>query len=137
MLKRVCAIMLTGIVLTTVIGFRSVGAQSLQDSRVAKVRSDLLKLGVGVKAGVEVTLRDNSKLKGYIEETSQDSFTVVESDGSSQRVAYADVEKVKKAGGSSTRSWIILGAAAVGAVATWMIVKPALCDGGAQTRGPC
>ena len=59
-------------------------------------------------------------------------------DGSSQTVAYADVEKVKKAGGGfSSRSWIILGAAAVGAVATWMVVKPALCDGGAQTRGPC
>jgi hypothetical protein len=126
-------------VLTSGIGFRSVRAQSQLDSRAAKVRSDVLKLGAGDKAGVEVKLRDSSKVKGYIGETTEDSFTLVDSkNGSDQRIAYADVEKVKKAGGGfSSRSWLILGAAVAGAVATWIIVKPALCDGGAQTRGPC
>lgn len=139
MLNRVFAIMLTAMVLTSGIGFRSVRAQSQLDSRAAKVRSDVLKLGAGDKAGVEVKLRDSSKVKGYIGETTEDSFTLVDSkNGSDQRIAYADVEKVKKAGGGfSTRSWLILGAAVAGAVATWIIVKPALCDGGAQTRGPC
>lgn len=144
MLKRMLAIMLTGMLLTMAVGFGPVNAQSVQDAvqdnaRAAKVRGDVLKLGVGEKAGVEVKLRDNRKLKGYIAEASEDSFTVVNSKNeSNQRLAYADVEKVKKAGGGfSTRSWIILGAAVAGAVATWIIVKPALCDGGAQTRGPC
>ncbi len=139
-LKRMLAIMITGMLLTMAVGFRSVNAQSGQDyAGVAKVRVDVLKLGVGEKAGVEVKLRDNRKLKGYIAEASEDSFTVVNSKNeSNQRFAYADVEKVKKAGGGfSTRSWIILGAAVAGAVATWIIVKPALCDGGAQDRGPC
>ncbi len=140
MLKRMLAIVLTGMLVTMTVGLRQVNAQTgSQDSRVAKVRMDVLKLGVGETARVEVKLRDNGKLKGYIGETAQDSFTLVDSeDGSSRTVAYADVEKVKKEGGGfSSRSWIILGAAAVGAVATWMVVKPALCDGGAQTRGPC
>jgi len=147
-LKRMLAIVLTGILLTMAVGLGPVNGQSVQDAvqdqrqddpRAAKVRMDVFKLGVGEKARVEVKLRDNSKLKGYIGEAKADSFTVVDSEnGYRQTIAYADVDKVKKtAGGFSTRSWIILGAAAVGAVATWAIVKPAVCDGGAQTRGPC
>jgi hypothetical protein len=137
-----------GVLVTMAIGFRSVNAQSFQDAlrdagqdnpRAAKVRVDVSKLGVGEKARAEFMLRDNSKLKGYIGEANEDSFTVVDSkNGFNKRIAYANVQKVNKAGsGFSTRSWIILGAAVAGAVATWIIVKPALCDGGAQTRGPC
>ena len=144
MLKRVLAIMLTAMLVTMAIGLRPVNAQSFQgagpdDPRAGKGRLDVAKLGVGEKARVEVKLRDNNKVKGYIGEANEDSFTVVDSkNGSEQRIAYADVRKVNKAGGGfSTRSWIILGAAVAGAVATWIIVKPALCDGGAQTRGPC
>jgi hypothetical protein len=144
MLKRVLAIMMTGMLLTLAGGFRPAKAQSRpdagqDDSRASKARVDLLKLGGGEKAQVEVKLRDSSKLKGYIEEAGEDSFTIANSkNGSNQRIAYADVEKVKKFGGGfSTRSWIIIGAAVAGAVATWIIIKPALCDGGAQTRGPC
>ncbi|MFN2510612.1 MAG: hypothetical protein ABR568_04120 [Pyrinomonadaceae bacterium] len=143
-MKRLVAIMLMGMLVTMAIGLRPVNAQSFQtagtdDPVAAKGRLDVAKLGVGDKARVEVKLRDNSKVKGYIGEANEDSFTVVDSkNGSDQRIAYADVQKVNKAGGGfSTRSWIILGAAVAGAVATWIIVKPALCDGGAQTRGPC
>jgi hypothetical protein len=143
-LKKVLAIILMGMLVTMAVGLRPVNAQSVQDagqedSRAAKGRVDVLKLGVGERARVEVKLRDNSKLKGYIGEANEDFFTVVDSkSGSNQRIEYADVEKVKKAGsGFSARSWIIVGAAVAGAVATWIIVKPALCDGGAQTRGPC
>jgi hypothetical protein len=146
--KRILSIILAGIVLTTAVVPGLVNAQSVQgavqdqvqvEHRAAKVRMDVLKMGVGEKARVEIKLRDNSKLKGYIGEASEDSFTVVDSkNGSNQRLEYASVNNVKKAGGSfSTRSWIILGAAVAGAVATWVVVKPALCDGGAQTRGPC
>ena len=148
MLKRMLAIVLTGILLTIATTPGPVNAQSApnslgdegrEDPRAAKVRMDVIKIGVGEKAQVEVKLRDSSKLKGYIGDASDDSFTVVNSNnGSNQRIAYADVVKVKKAGsGFSTRSWLILGGAVAGAIATWIIVKPALCDGGAQTRGPC
>jgi hypothetical protein len=143
-LKRMLATMLTGMMLTMAFGSPLVTAQSVVcagqgDARIARVRMDVFKQGVGEKARVEVKLRDNSKLKGYIGEATHDSFTVVDSqNGSNQRIAYSEVEKVKKAGGGlSTHSWIILGAAAAGAAATWMIVKPVVCDGGAQSRGPC
>jgi hypothetical protein len=137
--KSIVAIVLMGMLIAMTVGLPRANAQSAPDDGVTKVRTDVYKLGVGEKARAEVKLRDNSKLKGYIGEAKADSFTVVDSEsGYRQRIAYADVDKVKKAGsGFSTRSWIILGVAAVGAVATWAIVKPAVCDGGAQTRGPC
>ena len=142
------AIGLTGILLTIAATPGPVNAQSApnlvaddgkDEPRAAKVRMDVLKMGVGERARVDVKLRDASKLKGYIGDASEDSFTVVNSNnGSNQRIAYGNVDKDKKTGnGFSTRSWIILGAAVAGAVATWIIVKPAVCDGGAQTRGPC
>jgi hypothetical protein len=54
-------------------------------------------------------------------------------------VAYSDVKQVSKLGnGLSTMTKVLIGAAVVtGAVVGWVILKPALCDGGAQTRGPC
>ena len=145
MFNRLLALMLLGMLLTLSTWSRPLhAAQSLEptdtnDASIAKVRGDVIRLGVGQKARVEVQLRDTTKVKGYIEDARKDSFTVVDSkNGSQQNLAYADVVKVKKVGsGFSTRSWLILGGAVAGAVATWIVVKPALCDGGAQTRGPC
>ncbi|MGH9962677.1 MAG: hypothetical protein ACREBC_37110 [Pyrinomonadaceae bacterium] len=115
-------------------------AQTVAISQAAlKIRADVAKLGVGSNARVEVKLRDGSKLKGHISEAGEDSFTVADSKtGTPETVVYTDVTQVKKAGGGwSTRNWLILGSAAAAAITTWVIVKPALCDGGAQTRGPC
>jgi len=134
------AMMLSGMILFSAFGFQHAIAQSTNDQQATeKTRSKVQKIGVGSNARVEVKLRDNTQLKGYITDADQDSFTVVDSKtGSSKTMSYADTSTVKKAGsGLSAKTWIILGAAAVGALVTWVIVKPALCDGGAQTRGPC
>ncbi len=140
MVKRVFAMMLSSFILLTTVGFQQVGAQSLKEQQATeKIRTKVEKIGVGPNARVAVKLRDNSQVQGYIAESNQDSFTVVERNTSSSKsVSYADTSSVKKAGsGLSTKHWIILGAAAVGAAVTWVVVKPALCDGGAQTRFPC
>ena len=140
MFRRMFAMMLSGLLLLSAFGFQPAGAQSLGEQQATeKIRSKVQKIGVGVNARVEVKLRDSSRFEGYISETDQNSFTVVEKQtGSSKTVAYADTSSVKKAGsGLSGKSWLILGAVAIGAAVTWVIVKPALCDGGAQTRGPC
>lgn len=88
---------------------------------------------------VEVKLRNKTKVKGFITSVDQDAFVVSNSStGSTETIAYADVVDVKKTGGGfSTKSWLILGGVAAGVVTTWLIVKPAVCDGGAQTRGIC
>jgi len=140
MFRRTFAIMLSGILLVTAFGFQHVLAQTANDTQTTeKIRANVQKIGVGPNARVEVKLRDNTQLKGYISAAEQDSFTVTDSKtGSTRTVSYADASGVKKLGGGlSAKSWIILGAAVVGAEVTWIIVKPALCDGGAQTRGPC
>lgn len=140
MFRRMFATVLSGVLLLAGFGLQGVGAQSLRDQQATeKIRTRVLKTGVGVNARVEVKLRDNTQITGYVSDATQDSFTVVESgSGSSKTISYADTQSVKKAGGGiSAKTWIILGAAAVGAAVTWAVVKPALCDGGAQTRGPC
>lgn len=132
--------MLSGLLLSTMFAFRPAHAQTGQDAQlVEKSRARVQKLGTGQEARVEVKLRDNKKLKGYVSEAGEDSFTVTDrKTGASQKVAYADVSQVRKPGGGlSTRTWIILGAAAAATVIVGIIVKPALCDGGAQTRGLC
>ena len=140
MIRRTFAIMLSGMILLAAFGFQHAGAQSLGDEQATeKTRSKVLKMGVGVNARVEVKLKDHNQFRGYISDATQDSFTVVEkTSGSSKTVSYSDASSVKKAGsGWSAKSWIILSAVAVGAAVTWVVVKPALCDGGAQTRFPC
>jgi hypothetical protein len=139
MVRRTFAIMLSGILLVTAFGFQHVIAQTANDTQATeKMRAKVQKIGVGPRSRIEVKLRDNTQLKGYISAAEQDSFTVTDnSTGSIRTVSYGDASSVKKAGGGSSKSWTILGAAVIGAVVTWIIVKPALCDGGAQTRGPC
>jgi hypothetical protein len=79
-------------------------------------------------------------VKGYVSAAGADSFTVINArTGESTVVAYSDVTQVKKRGGGlSTMTKALIGGAAVaGVVIGWQVVKPALCDGGAQSRGPC
>jgi hypothetical protein len=140
MFRRTFAVMLSGIFLVTAFGLQHVRAQTAYDTQaVDKLHAKVEKIGVGRNARVAVKLRDSTQLKGFISATKQDSFSVTDNKSSATRtVSYADVSAVKKAGGGlSAKSWMILGAAVVGAAVIWVIAKPALCDGGAQTRGPC
>ena len=139
MFKRTFAVLISGVILATTFTFQSVQAQGGNSDAAAKSRLKVEKLGVGPNARVEVKLQDGSKLKGYVSATDQDSFTVTDrKTGATSVGRYTEVSEVKKPGGGlSTKSWIIFGAVAAGVVVTWIIVKPAFCDGGAQTRGIC
>ena len=128
-------------ILATSLAFQSVLAQGGRDANAAaKARLRIEALGVGSSARADVKLLDGTRLKGYVSAKEQDSFTITDSKtGASSVVRYDEVAEVKKAGGGglSTKSWIIFGSAIAGAVVTWIIIKPVLCDGGAQSRGPC
>lgn len=104
-----------------------------------KVRAKVQELSLNRDQKVEVKLKDSTKFKGNITNVTPDSFTVSEpKTGSDQTFSYGEVAQVKKSGGGlSTKTWLIIGGVAAGTVATWLIVKPAVCDGGAQTRGIC
>jgi hypothetical protein len=104
-----------------------------------KVRSKVQELSVNRDKKVEVKLRDTTKYKGYITAVESDSFTLSDSKTSTpQKFSYSEVEEVKKSGGGiSTKTWIIIGSVTAGSIITWIIIKPALCDGGAAHGGIC
>jgi len=135
--KRTFALFIAAIILATSFAFQSVQAQGQGTNAAtnARIKVDLL----SSNARVDVKLLDGTKLKGYLGAKDQDGFTVTDSKtGANSIVRYAEVAEVKKAGGGgSTKTWLIIGAAVAAAAVTWIIVKPVLCDGGAQDRGPC
>ena len=136
MIKRHLAITLSVIVTAISLGLP---ATAIAQSSTEKVRAKVQTLATSKDSQVQVKFRDQTKLKGYIESVDPVSFNLRDpKDGKSQSIAYSEVESVSKAGsGISTKTWLILGGVAAGAVTTWLIVKPAVCDGGAQTRGVC
>ena len=139
MLRRILTIMLAGTLFATLFSFPLVHAKN-ETTFADEARVSIAKLGTGKDARVELKLRDHTKLKGYISEVKADSFTVVDSrTGVARTLSYADVMQVSKRGnGLSTFTKVAIGAGvAAGAIIGWVILKPALCDGGAQTRGPC
>lgn len=111
-------------------------AQSNSDIETLRARVQIL--SALKDSQVEVRFRDKTKVKGYITSVEPLTFNLRDSKaGASQSIAYSEVDSVSKAGGVSTKTWLIIGGIAAGAVTTWLIVKPAVCDGGAQSRGIC
>ena len=125
------------IALSLIITAVSVVAQSNTD--IEKVRAKVQILSASKDSQVEVKFRDKTKTKGHITSVEPVSFNLKDSKtGTTQSIAYSEVDSISKAdSGVSTKTWLILGGVAAGAVTTWLIVKPAVCDGGAQTRGIC
>ncbi len=135
--KRIFTSVLSLAILGTSFGLQAVFAQTATNSEAARARAKVESLGNNTR--VEVKLRDTTKVKGNLSNITPDAFTVADNKtGVTSTISYAEVAEIKKAGGGlSTRTWLILGAVAVGTVVTWIVVKPAFCDGGAQTRGIC
>lgn len=135
LLKRTFTITLSGILLFTAFGLQTTRAQTTGSTQLSeKARAKIQKLGVGRDARVEIRLRDDTSLKGYLSASGEDSFTVTDSKtGAARTVAYTDVTQVKKPGGGlSTRTWVIIGAAATAALIIGVtVIKPVVCDGGA------
>ena len=140
MIKKHAAIALSLIITTVTLAF-PVQATTQSETEIEKVRAKVRILSspsTSNDAQVEVKFRDKTKVKGHITAVEPVSFTLKSKDGTSQSIAYSEVESVNKASsGVSTKTWLIIGGVAAGAVTTWLIVKPAVCDGGAQTRGIC
>jgi len=136
-MKRHLALTLSVIITALSLSPAIVTAQSTAE--IEKVRARVQTLSTSKDSQVEVKFRDRTKIKGYIDRVEPLSFTLRNAkDGTSQSITYSEVDSVSKAGGGvSTKTWLILGGVAAGAVTTLLIVKPAVCDGGAQTRGLC
>ena len=136
MIKKPLAIAL---IITTVSFSLPATAMAQSNDDVEKIRAQVQILSAIKDSQVEVKFSDKTKVKGYISTVEPVLFTLRDpKDGRLQSINYSEVASVSKASsGISTKTWLILGGVAVGAVTTWLIVKPAVCDGGAQTRGIC
>ena len=67
-----------------------------------KVKAAVAKVGSGLKARVKVTLRDGTKLRGFISRIGEDDFELVSTDegsiGRAHAIKYEDVLKLKGRG---------------------------------------
>ncbi len=136
-MKRHLAVTLS--VIITALSLSPALATAQSTTEIEKIRARIQTLSTSKDSQVEVKFRDRTKIKGYIDRVEPVSFTLRNpKDGTSQSITYSEVDSVSKAdGGISTKTWLILGGVAAGAVTTWLVIKPAVCDGGAQTRGIC
>lgn len=81
-----------------------------------KVKTRILKLGTGTDARIEVKLRDNTKLKGYVSEIKENSFVVIDDKtGNASEVPYPNAKQIK-GNNLSTGVKIVIGVGIVLAV---------------------
>lgn len=93
---------------------------------IAKIKANVLKRGTGENKRVEVRTLDGTKLKGYITQANEDSFTLTDSKTKQPSViAYRDVAKVKNrlSKGDKIALGIVGGAVAVGAIVLISIIS--------------
>jgi hypothetical protein len=97
-MKKILSLMIACLVVTAMsVHPVAAATKAEKEARFAgQVKTGIEKLGLGRDTRVEVKLRDKTRLKGYISETSETGFVVSDlKTGASNTVAYAEVSKVK------------------------------------------
>ena len=98
MFKNLLSLMLIGLVFNlSVASFAWAGNKSDKKAQNAeKVKQGVAKIGTGESARIEVKLSDNRKIKGYIKQIDNDSFTVFNSKTEvEESIPYPQVKQVK------------------------------------------
>ena len=98
MYRRILAVALVALLVNTVALRATYAAtEAEKQARFAgKVKAAVLKLGTGEAARVRVTLRDKSKLEGYVSGAGEDSFAVTDfKSGATTTVPYPQVKGVR------------------------------------------
>ena len=97
MSRKLVSLVLVGLLLN-IVGAIPAYASSKEETRARfaeKVKEGISKLGTGPEARVEVKLRDGRKLKGYISETGENSFVMVDArSGAASTIPYPQVKQV-------------------------------------------
>lgn len=100
------------------------------DSTIAKVKTAVQKRGTGENKRVEVKMLNGTKLKGYVSQADEDSFTLVDAKTRQpSSIAYGDVAKVSNrlSKGDKIALGIVAGAGIVAAVVLSVFLKE-YCD---------
>jgi hypothetical protein len=121
MFKQLATLALAGLLVITLtpVAARARAQAEKEARQTLKVRAKIIKLGTGKRARVEVKLKDNRRLNGYVSEIAEDHFSVANAKtGTVTTVPFDQVERVT----SKERSWMYAMALGVGTVVTLMIV---------------
>ena len=116
MFRRLLSLALVSLLVIAVTSTSSLAQeQSVTDQTLAEnVKLKVTKLGLGKRTRVEIKLKKNGKLKGYIGQIGENGFTVVDSKhGTVTPVPYSEVQQIK----DISRSWLapaIISASTVG-----------------------
>jgi hypothetical protein len=124
MSKRILSLALVALLFSGA-GIKPVYADSKaeKEARFAeKVKKDINKLGTGEATRIEVKLRDQRTLKGYIGEAGEEGFSVVDAKtGTATKVLYPQVQKVK-GNNLSTGAKIAIGLGILAAILTILLI---------------
>lgn len=103
-MKKITAISL--IVFLQIVSVNIAFAETKEEKQVAKVRSNIQKLGTGPEAKVEVKLKDGSKVKGYVLNSETEQFVVMNAKtGTPPPIPYP---QVRQAQGSNWKTGVIV-----------------------------
>lgn len=98
MVKKILCLALAGLLVNTV-AISSAYARSDEGKQARlteQVKKGIAKLGTGPDARVEVKLYDKTKLKGYLQEVTEEYFVVADpGTGAATKVLYPQVKQVK------------------------------------------
>lgn len=94
--KKTISFLLIGMLLNLGFFHTTAFAESKAEKHAAKVKAAITKLGTGVESRVEVKLRDKTKVKGYVSEITEDSFTLVNAETNAvTKIPYSQAKQVK------------------------------------------
>jgi len=83
-----------------------------------EIKAKVTRLGMGRQARVEVKLKDNTKMKGYIGQISEDGFALVDpKHGTVTPVPYAQVQQIKNTNRSGWYALLLVPAVVGGLMA--------------------
>jgi hypothetical protein len=128
-MKYVAHVVVGGLVVSLTTFVQPVFAMSATDrnAQVGKqVQAKIAKLSTGVHTRLEVVLRNDTKVEGYLEDVGPLSFFVTNPDSQvSTQVAYANVKRVSASLSTGAKVGIYVGVGAVAAFLLWVaIVRP-------------
>jgi hypothetical protein len=93
---------------------------------VEKIKSKVVRMGVGAKAKATIKLKNGTKVKGYVAQAGEDDFVIRDrKTDAPTTISYADVLKVEENRGHSTARNIAIGVA-IGVGALLAIIGIAL-----------
>jgi hypothetical protein len=93
---KVLSLSLVAFLLTMTASSGRAQSRPQDDAPASEIRAKVAKLGTGKRSRAELTLKDDRRLKGYIGEISENSFTLVDPKrGTVTNITYDEVRQIK------------------------------------------